>query len=194
MITKNKKVSVAYELRTQAEGELVETAGGETPFVYICGYEQSLPQFEQNLLGLKKGDSFEFDLDVEHAYGARNEEMLIELPLNLFGEVEEGMLAVGEVLPMQDSLGRSLQGTIKEIVGENLKMDFNHPLAGEHLYFKGSIQDIVDAKDEEITALTSGGCSGSCGSCNSGCGDDSQEEQSCGCGDDSKEDSCGCNC
>jgi len=181
MITKNKKVSVAYELRTQAGGEIVETAGGETPFVYICGYEQSLPQFEQNLLGMKKGDSFEFDITAENAYGERNEDMLIELPLNVFEQVEEGMLKVGEVLPMQDSLGRRLQGTIKEISGENLKMDFNHPLAGEHLYFKGQVEEIIDATDEEITALTSGGCSGSCSSCGSGCGDHDHSEGGCNC-------------
>lgn len=183
MITKNKKVSVAYELRTQADGEIVETAGGETPFVYICGYEQSLPVFEQNLLGMKKGDSFEFDITAESAYGERNEDMLIELPLNVFEQVEEGMLKVGEILPMQDSLGRRLQGTIKEICGENLKMDFNHPLAGEHLYFKGQIEEIEDATDEEITELTSagGGCSGSCGSCGSGCGDHDHEEGGCNC-------------
>lgn len=193
MITKNKKVSVAYELRTQADGELVETAGGEAPFVYICGYEQSLPQFEQNLLGLKKGDSFEFNISVENAYGERNEEMLIELPLDLFEEVEEGMLTVGEVLPMQDSLGRSLQGTVVEIGEENLKMDFNHPLAGENLYFKGIVEDVVDALDEEITALTSSSCGGSCGSCNSGCGSHEHEEDSCACGD-GDDSSCGCNC
>lgn len=184
MITKNKKVSVAYELRTKADGEVVETAGGETPFIYVAGYEQSLPHFEMNLQGLNKGDKFEFDLSVENAYGERNEDMLIELPLSVFGEVEEGMLAVGEVLPMQDSLGRRLQGTIVELGEENLKMDFNHPLAGECLFFKGQIEDIVDASDEEITALTSGGCSGSCGSCGSGCGDDAEG----GCGDG------GCNC
>jgi len=187
MITKNKKVAVAYELRTQAGGEVVEVAGGETPFVFICGYEHALPKFEQELLGLKKGDSFEFNITAENAYGLRNEDMLIELPVNVFEGIEEGMLKVGEILPMQDSLGRRLQGTVKEVSEENVKMDFNHPLAGEHLFFKGSVESIEDATDEEIAGLNSG-CGGSCSSCGSGCGDADGD-----CGDHNHEEG-GCCC
>lgn len=188
MITKNKKVSVAYELRTQAGGEIVETAGGETPFVFICGHNHALPKFEQELLGLKKGDTFEFNITAENAYGLRNEDMLIDLSLDVFEGIEEGALKVGEMLPMQDSLGRRLQGVIKEVSEDSVKMDFNHPLAGEHLFFTGKIESVEDATDEEIAALNSG-CGGGCGSCSSGCGDHS--EDSCGSGNN-EEGGCCC--
>ena len=169
MITKNKKVSVAYELRTQKDGEIVEKAGGETPFVYICGYNEALPHFEQNLLNLNEGDKFEFEIDVDNAYGPRNEDMVIELPMETFQGAEEDMLKVGQVLPMQDSLGRRLEGLITENSGESLTMDFNHPLAGQHLYFTGNVEKVEDAPDEEIEALNAPKC-GSCSSCGSSCG------------------------
>ncbi len=166
MITKNKVVSVSYELRTQADGEVIEKAGTENPLTFICGYDQTIPQFEMEILGLKEGDNFNFHLTPDNGYGMRNEEMVVDLPLNLFEQVEEEMLKVGVVLPMQDSLGRKLQGEIKEMNDENLKMDFNHPLAGQDLYFNGAIVTVRDATEEEITNLNSG-CGGSCSSCSS---------------------------
>lgn len=168
MITKNKVVSVSYELRTQADGEIIERAGTENPLTFVCGYDQTIPQFEMNLLGLKEGDKFDFSLTADNAYGPRNEEMVVDLPLNLFEQVEEEMLKVGSVLPMQDSLGRKLQGEIKEIKEESLTMDFNHPLAGQELFFKGEVTNVRDANDEELENLNSG-CGGSCSSCSS-CG------------------------
>lgn len=168
MITKNKVVSVSYELRTQADGEVIERAGTEQPLTFVCGYDQTIPQFEMEILGLNEGDGFDFHLTPENGYGVRNEEMVVDLPMNLFEQVEADMLKVGVVLPMQDSLGRKLQGEIKEINDETLKMDFNHPLAGQDLYFKGSIVTVRDASEEELNNLA-GGCGGSCSSCSS-CG------------------------
>ena len=85
-------------------------------------------------------------------------------------------MTVGNVLPMMDSLGRRLQGRIVEISGDEVRMDFNHPLAGKDLYFKGKVIAERDATDEELEALKShkcGGCHGcsSDGGCGSGCGD-----------------------
>jgi FKBP-type peptidyl-prolyl cis-trans isomerase SlyD len=168
MITKNKVVSVSYELRTQADGEVIERAGAENPLTFVCGYDQTIPQFEMNILGLQEGDNFDFHLTPDNGYGERNEDMVVDLPMNLFEQVEEDMLKVGTVLPMQDSLGRKLNGEIKEINEETLKMDFNHPLAGQDLFFKGNIVTVRDATDEEITNLNAG-CGGSCSSCSS-CG------------------------
>jgi FKBP-type peptidyl-prolyl cis-trans isomerase SlyD len=55
-------------------------------------------------------------------------------------------------------------------------MDFNHPLAGDNLYFSGKVVEIRDATDEEIQhghihSSTSCGddCGGGCGSQKSGC-------------------------
>jgi FKBP-type peptidyl-prolyl cis-trans isomerase SlyD len=50
---------------------------------------------------------------------------------------------------------------------EVVTMDFNHPLAGNHLFFKGEITDIREATDEEKAhghIHQSEGC-GSCSEC-----------------------------
>ena len=37
MITKNKVVSVSYELKTEPDGSVLETADRERPLEFICG-------------------------------------------------------------------------------------------------------------------------------------------------------------
>lgn len=172
MITKNKHVTVSYELRTAADAEPVEIADAATPLEFICGQGQTLEYFEMNLLNLNTGNSFDFMIPAANAYGEVNEEMIVELPKDIFAEVEESELVPGNTLPMQDSLGRHLNGTISEVGESTVTMDFNHPMAGKDLYFKGSVLAVRDATDEELESLHShkcGGCHG-CGSDDGGCG------------------------
>lgn len=62
MITKNKFVSVSYELRTEPNGEILEMADADTPLEFICGQGQTLEYFEMNLLDLNTGNSFDFKI------------------------------------------------------------------------------------------------------------------------------------
>lgn len=178
MITKNKYVTVSYELRTEKDGEVLEAAGADRPLEFICGQRQMLEYFEMNLLDRKEGERFDFRIPAANAYGLVNEDMVVDLPKDIFKEVEAEEFQVGNVLPMMDSLGRRLQGRIVEIGEDEVRMDFNHPLAGKDLYFSGEVLGVRDATDEELEALRShkcGGCHG-CGS-DGGCGGG---EGSCG--------------
>lgn len=183
MITKNKFVTVSYELRTEENGELLETAGADQPLEFIYGQGQTLEYFEMNLLEKDKGDKFDFKIPAANAYGEINEDMIVDLPKDIFKEVEEQDMVVGNVLPMMDSMGRRLRGQIEAIGEEEVRVNFNHPMAGKDLYFKGEVLGVRDATEEEIEALHAH----KCGGC-SGCGSDS----SCGSGCGSQDDSCGC--
>lgn len=180
MITKNKFVTISYELRTDKNGDIVEVADAGRPLEFICGQGQTLEYFEMNLLGLNEGDGFDFSIPAANAYGAVNEDMIVELPKDIFAEVDAGELKPGNTLPMQDSLGRHLNGKIMEVKDEAIVMDFNHPMAGKDLHFTGKVIAVRDATDEELESLRShkcGGCHG-CGS-EGGCGDHSCGEGCC---------------
>jgi FKBP-type peptidyl-prolyl cis-trans isomerase SlyD len=92
---------------------------------------------------------------------------------------------------MMSTSGQRLNGLVMEITDDIVKMDFNHPLAGENLFFKGEILEVREATDEEIAAtLGGGGCgcgSGGCG--DGGCGDEECADGSCG-----SESKGGCGC
>ncbi len=153
-ITKDKVVTLTYQLRVDnKEGDVIETVEKEKPFVFLYGAGLMLPKFEENLNGLKAGDDFEFILKCEDAYGLATEEAVMDLPKNIFeveGKIEDGLLAEGNVIPMQNQEGHKFNGVIVEVGEETVKMDFNHPLAGDDLHFKGNIIEIRDASKEEI--------------------------------------------
>ena len=152
-VSKNKVVTLIYSLRLNNEtGELVQEVTTERPFVHLFGVGNLLPAFEKNLDGLKTGDKFGFHLTSEEAYGKQSDEAIIELDKKIFeieGKIDEEILAVGKMLTMQDQNGNPLEGRILAIKDEKVIMDFNHPLAGENLYFSGEIIDVRDASKEE---------------------------------------------
>ncbi|MFC2152405.1 peptidylprolyl isomerase [Bacteroidota bacterium] len=153
-ISNNKVVTLVYQLRVDnKEGDIVETVKEDKPFVFLCGAGLMLPKFEEHLDGLKSGDKFEFTLKCDDAYGKASEEAVMDLPINIFevdGKIEEGLLAEGNVIPMQNNEGHKFNGVIMEVGEENVKMDFNHPLAGDDLHFAGQIMEVREASKEEI--------------------------------------------
>jgi len=157
-----------------------------------------LEAFEKQIEGLTQGDAFSFQLTPEEAYGDYDDAKIIELPKNIFeidGKIDDQVLFEGNTVPMMDSSGNRLTGSVMSIENDVVTMDFNHPLAGETMHFEGSVKGVRDASAEEIAALFSGGgcgCgSGGCGSCG-----DENDEKGCGCGSDAGSGGCGsgCNC
>ena len=150
-IVKHTVPSVTYTL--VVDGEVVDMAEKDKPLSFIHGIGMMVPGFESNLEGLTSGTKYDFKLTPEDAYGAYNEEAVVDLPISTFmvdGKVNEKMLNVGQVVPMQDQNGSPLNGTIMEINEEAVKMDFNHMLAGKELNFTGEIIDVREATKEEI--------------------------------------------
>lgn len=205
VISEEKVVSLQYTLRLDnAQGEIVETVDAERPLKFIFGVGQLLPLFEENLKGLKIGDSFAFTLKPEDAYGLVSDDYVVDVPKRAFvvnGELREDLLQIGKQLPMRDSNGAPINGTIIKISDEAVTMDFNHPMAGKTLAFNGSVVEVRQATEDELDSgypegMGGGGCgcgSGGCGSgsCESGgCSDDGCGSDNCGC---SSNKGCGCN-
>lgn len=153
-ISNEKVVSLVYQLRVDDQnGEIVETVQENSPFVFLYGAGNMLPKFESNLQGLKAGDKFEFKIECDEAYGQASDEAVVELPKNIFevnGNVEEGLLEAGNVIPMQSQDGQRLNGVVVEVQDEIVVMDFNHPLAGDDLFFTGHITEVREATAKEL--------------------------------------------
>ena len=158
IVENNKVVSVNYHLTVKDEkngGEtLVEKTDTANPFVFLYGSGGLLEEFESNLKGKSVGDSFDFYITAEKGYGVRNEDHIVNIPVEAFkgedGELDTEMIAVGNVLPMVDREGNRLQGTVHEVTDTYVRMDFNHPLAGQELHFKGEVLSVREATEEEM--------------------------------------------
>ena len=187
-ISPNKFVSLSYDLNVGEgdEKELMEKATPEQPLEFIFGTNSMLEAFEKNVDGLAQGDSFDFVLTPDQAYGEYDDDHLVDLPRNIFevdGKMDESVVFEGNTIPMMDSNGNRLNGSVVSVSDDVVKMDFNHPLAGETLHFTGNVLSVREASAEEIAALFApqgGGCGSGCGCASSddseGCG------SGCGCG------------
>ncbi|MFA5973531.1 MAG: FKBP-type peptidyl-prolyl cis-trans isomerase [Lentimicrobiaceae bacterium] len=154
-ITKNTVVSLKYVLkRDDAKGEIIEETKAGDPLVFLYGNGQMLPKFEEHLSTLKTGDAFEFTLSSEEAYGELDQDAIIDLDKSIFeveGKIDTEMLAIGNVIPMRDDQGHMLQGIVVNVGDEMVRMDFNHPMAGNVLHFKGNVIEVREASAEELS-------------------------------------------
>lgn len=185
-ISANKFVAVTYDLYVGEgeERELMEKATREVPLKFIYGTGSMIQAFEDALMGLESGAAFDFTITPENAYGEYNEDYVLDLPKNIFevdGKFDSEMIQEGNTVPMMDSNGNRMNGSVLEVRDDVVVMDFNHPLAGETLHFKGEVIDVHEPTAEEIAAMTApaGGCGCGCDSCGGGCGD---HEHGDGCG------------
>ena len=175
-IEKNKVVSLSYTLTV--DGDVMETVKADKPLKFIFGTGYLLPKFEENVVDKVVGDTFDFILSAKEGYGEIDQNAIIDLPKDIFkvnGEIEDGLLTIGNVLPMQDSDGNKLQGVVEEVKDEVVVMNFNHPLAGATLNFKGKVEEIRDAELHELADGLYGekkandSCGHSCSDCGGGC-------------------------
>ena len=199
-ISKNSVVAISYELIV--DGSLADKAVAEKPLEYIHGTGMLLPRFEEELEGKQEGDDFAFVLSPEEGYGVHNPEYVFDLPIEAFaidGEVRRDLLQLGRTIPMLNSAGQVVQGTIREIREEAVTMDFNHPMAGKVLNFSGKVESVREASEKELTEglhgeyLPKEGCH-----CKGGC-HKGEDGECCGEGDHhcGEDECCGegeCNC
>jgi len=196
---KNSVVSIVYELRNGSnEGDVVESLNNDNPLTFLFGTGGLLPKFEENLNGLTSGDSFEFLLRSEEAYGPVVESAIVHVPKSVFevdGKIDETLMKIGNTVPMMDAEGRRLNGKVTNIDTEAVEMDFNHPMAGNDLHFKGEVAEVRAATEEELShghIHAEGGCG--CGSNEGGCGDGSCDDKVGSCDDQGGEGHGGCGC
>ena len=168
---------MAYDLNVGEDDdrELMERATPERPLQFIFGIDSMLPTFEDGLNGLSMGDTFQFTLTPENAYGEFNEEHVLELPKSMFeidGKFDNEFVKEGNTIPMMDEEGRRMNGSVLEVKDDFVVMDFNHPLAGETLHFSGKVIDVHEPTVEEIASINATkniGCGRSCDGCESDC-------------------------
>ena len=148
-IEKGKKAKVIYTLTLADDEEVIDQADSEHPATFSFGQGQLIDGFEENLMGLKPGDSFDFVIPSEQAYGPRDTYAIFDVPKDTFavdGKIDDNIIQIGNTFPMRDNQGNRHVGKIIQINEESVTMDFNHPLAGKDLHFTGKILEVFDSE------------------------------------------------
>ena len=152
---KDKAVSISYKMTNDKGDVLDSTDDGD--LVYLHGHENILPGLEKAIDGLKAGDEFSFTLDPADAFGEKNEDLVITVGKENF---ETDNLEPGMQFQTLDQDENVVIATIVEVNEKEVTVDENHPLAGVPLKFEGSVKEVRDATEEEISHghIHSGGC------------------------------------
>ena len=128
------KVRIEY-VGTLDDGTVFDCAEEwSEPFEFVLGDGSALPAFEEKVRGLSVGESAEFVLEPDDAYGEHDPELIREIPRDPFpdlSEVEEDAMII---VSLPD--GTEIPAIVAEIGDTAVTLDLNHPLAGMRLHFK----------------------------------------------------------
>ena len=147
LIAANKAVSIDYTLTNDA-GEVIDSSAGGAPLVYLHGAGNIIVGLEKALAGKQAGDEIEVAIEPEEAYGEYSAELVSTLNRSLFEGVDE--LEVGMQFHASAPDGGMQVVTIRDIEGNDVTVDGNHPLAGQRLSFDVKVVQVREASPEEI--------------------------------------------
>ena len=146
LISKNTVVTLDYQMFDETGALLDETT--DTPMTYLHGgYDGIFPLVEEGLHGKTVGDTVEFLLEPDDAFGPREEDLVREEAKDVFPEE----VKVGMMFETDDPMtGEILLFTVTRIDGDEVTVDGNHPLAGKTVRFRATVKEVRTASSEEL--------------------------------------------
>jgi len=149
-VSGNMVASVHYKGTLPENGEVFDSREEREPLTFLVGHKQMIPGFEEEIMGAKVGETREFTLSSDRAYGDRDNDAVMEIPREQFAQLEqEATLETGMQLVAQMPHGPS-PFTITSLTEETVTADFNHALAGQSLTFSVEIVELREATEEEL--------------------------------------------
>ena len=138
MIEEGKHVAIEYSVFLD-DNTKVDTNIGKDPLTFRFGDHQILPALEKALWGLEVGDSREVTLAPDDAYGSVNPEAYKNVEAKL---IPEDLRFEGALLVVSDEQFGEMLIRVRSLEGDQITLDFNHPLAGKTLKFDVRVVDV----------------------------------------------------
>ncbi len=140
-------VGIYYTLKNDA-GEVVDSnRRGGRPLAYLHGAGNIVKGLEQALTGKRKGDFVEVVVAPIEGYGERDETQVRKVGRRDLPPAMD--LAPGLRIERREPDGRMVPGVVRAVDGDEVELDFNHPLAGARLHFEVTIAGVREATEEE---------------------------------------------
>ncbi len=107
-----------------------------TPFTFTVGTGQVISGFDEAVRGAQVGDTNTVRMEAADAYGEWSEDNVVDVP---YDPATQGEVVVGD----QVTLNNGQPAEILEVTADTVKLDANHPLAGEALTFEIEVLGIT---------------------------------------------------
>ncbi len=145
-IEKDRIVTMHYTLRG-GDGTVLDSSEGKDPLSYLHGRGNLIPGLESRIEGKQAGEEMEVTVPPGEGYGPVDPAKMFDVPRSQFpadADLQPGtqFRAEGE--------GGPVIVRVDSVEGDQVKIDANHPLAGENLNFSVKIVDVREASPEEI--------------------------------------------
>lgn len=145
-IDRDTVVTLACDVR-DCDGNPVEEEGALIAYLH-GGYGGIFPRVENELQGKEVGNEVRITLEPEDAFGDYDADLIRVEPRAKFPEtLEVGMRFEGVPGEREDD---ALIYTVTDVTPDAVVVDGNHPLAGERLWFRGTVREVRRATDEEV--------------------------------------------
>ena len=138
-INMNSLVLLNYSLAF-TEGTMIESSFDDEPVQIEMGQQDITEGMELAIFGLKEDDEQTITLTPEQGFGFRDEDNIHDMPMSDFPE--EMKPVTGLAFSFETPDGDETPGTVVRVNGDNVEVDFNHPLAGHQLVFSVQIVGI----------------------------------------------------
>ena len=141
-------VVVSMEYTLKIDGEVIDSSEGQDPLEFLTGHGNIIPGLESEMIGMKIGDNKDVVVAPADGYGEYDDEAFLDVPKDQFPAdmpVEEGL-----ELTVRDDSGEGRYARIESVDGETVRLNFNHPLAGDELHFNVKVVSLREPTDEEL--------------------------------------------
>jgi FKBP-type peptidyl-prolyl cis-trans isomerase SlyD len=139
-------VSMEYTLRV--DNEVIDSSEGHDPLEFLAGHGNIISGLEREMIGMKIGESKDVVVKPADGYGEYDEQAFMDVPRGDFPKdmpVEEGL-----ELTVRDDSGEAHYARIDNINSETVRLNFNHPLAGDELHFNVKVVGLREPTEEEM--------------------------------------------
>ena len=142
-----KVIGFHYTLKNDA-GEVLDSSVGGDPMLYLAGSGQILLALDAAINGLVIGDKKSVSLSAKESYGEVNPAFKMNVKLRQFPPGTD--VKPGLQFRISKEPG-SPMFRVMNVLGEEVFIDGNHPLAGEALHFDVEITESREATADEIS-------------------------------------------
>ena len=135
----NDTVKVHYK-GTLNSGEVFDSSEGREPLQFQLGSGQVIPGFDKGIEGMELNEVKTINIPAKEAYGEVRDELIQEIAVEQLPK--EIKPEVGMKLVSKTPDGQEIPLVVTEVNEESIKIDANHPLAGEELTFEVTLVEI----------------------------------------------------
>lgn len=144
-VEENDKVAISFIGKLE-NGEIFKTVGDSEPLIVEMGSSEAPPTLEIALKEMQVGEKKTIRVPPEESYGPRSKDLLQTIEKDTFeGHIDPKPGMIMSLKVNKDGEEHQVPATVIEVDGENVTVDYNHPLAGHHLTYDVTVVSIEKA-------------------------------------------------